>query len=104
MLASLLVLRNTRGLLVFRCLLHYWFKKGLPVKELFLTNHTLFSEKVRLRLVYYPILKQTQKYWLMTKNRYSALHGSDFKLPRFKKHPHCRFVLSLFSLCIHVTA
>jgi len=86
----------SRSLLVFRCLLHYWFKKGLPVKELFMTNHTLFSEEsgeVALSVLshsqppsHVSDLKQTQKYWLMTKHRYSALHGGDFKLPRFKKH------------------
>ena len=61
-----------------------------------MTNHTLFSEEsgeVALNVLshsqppsHVSDLKQTQKYWLMTKHRYSALHGGDFKLPRFKKH------------------
>ena len=75
-----------------------------------MANHTLFSEEsgeVALSVLSYSQpaseltdLNQTQKYWLMTKHRYLALHGGDFKLPRFKKH---RVVgsLSLFPSIIH---
>src|SRR6185437_1534178 len=42
----LLLFKYSRSVLVFLRLLHYWFKKDLPVKELFLMNHVLFSEEI----------------------------------------------------------
>ena len=91
---------------MFDHLLRYWIRLGLSIMELFNWNHTIFSEEsgeIALSVLSHSQpptnrsdLKNTQDYWLLTRQRYLAVRrGED--LPRHKKHR----VVVLFLTFIH---
>ena len=80
---------------MFDHLICHWTRLGLPIMELFNWNHTIFSEgsgEIALSVLSHSQpetkrsdLKNTQDYWLLTRDRYLAVRqGQD--LPRHKKH------------------
>ena len=68
----------------------YWIKEDLPIVELFRVNHTIFSEEsgeIALSVLVYSQppsgradIKETRKYWHLTRQRYVALHSSSARL------------------------
>ena len=84
-----------RSMFMFDHLIRYWTRLSLPIIELFNWNHTIFSEEsgeIALSVLSHSQpptkrsdLKNTQDYWLLTRQRYIAVRqGQD--LPRHKKH------------------
>ena len=83
-----------RSMLCFSHLLRYWMTCDLPVANLLKANHTVFSEEsgeIALSVLVHSQpasgrtdIKETRKYWHLTRQRYLALrHGAD--LPQNEK-------------------
>ena len=96
----------SRSMFVFDQLLRYWVRLGLPIIDLFKWNHTFFSEEsgeVALSVLVHSQppanrseLKNTQDYWMLTRQRYIAARQGQ-ELPRHKKHRVAGITLSYYS-------
>ena len=84
-----------RSMMIFDHLLRYWLQHGLPIVDLFIWNHTAFSEEsgeVALSVLAHSQpptnrseLNNTRDYWILTRQRYIATRR-DQDLPRLKKY------------------
>jgi hypothetical protein len=99
-----------RSMLVYHHLMRYWIKEDLPIAELLRANHTIFSEEsgeIALSVLVHSQppsdradIKQTRKYWHLTRQRYVALHSGQ-ELPRVKKHRFVGNALLIFACQYH---
>ena len=79
----------------FEHIVRYWRTAGIPIMQVFQTDHALFTEEsgeIALSVLAHAQpsntkadLEVTRNYWQLVKSRYTALRSDD-ELPRSKKH------------------